>query len=337
MKPAIFAAAILAANEMQPLPEYREGAAGVFAANESSFDSAYYDEPLTNFLVGGWDKDPLMMLLDFYAPAVPVARQFHYKTYDHKDDFWRDEGDEDIRPMGGKFRETQDSKRGNVKETTDNKGFVVCLDKDELAGDPGKEQREVRKLQRRLFRNELRRALAVLVAAATEVTPTWDPTADPLADPDMYLREQLTTSENDVGLRPNRLGFGSLSWDYRMAVIRKLNNAGGYASGAMTPAELASFMMVETMVWGEARYRSAADTLGLYMGNKVLMFNASDGVTEEDPSNIKRFVSMTEGGTPMRVYRDDSHPKLVEITVEHYSSLKLTSSLGIRLATVSNS
>ena len=50
---------MLAANEA--FPEFRGDHTvngGLFAANESEFDSNFYDQQLTNYLVGGWDQEP---------------------------------------------------------------------------------------------------------------------------------------------------------------------------------------------------------------------------------------------------------------------------------------
>ena len=71
------------------------------------------------------------------------------------------------------------------------------------------------------------------------------------------------------------------------------------------------------------------------VSNLVLMFFAVSGAGVEDPSNIKRFTSMTDSGGPYRVYVQQVTSKLVDITVEHYELIKITSTLGIRQFTVS--
>ena len=67
----------------------------------------------------------------------------------------------------------------------------------------------------------------------------------------------------------------------------------------------------------------------------VLYFLANSGAGKDDPSNIKRFVSNTAGGGEYRVYRHEVSAKLVDVTVEHYSKISITSNLGIRQHTVS--
>jgi hypothetical protein len=65
------------------------------------------------------------------------------------------------------------------------------------------------------------------------------------------------------------------------------------------------------------------------------MFYALEGQDTEDPSNIKRFYSMTDSGGPWRVYVQQVTSKLVDITVEHYELIKVTSLLGINQFTIS--
>ena len=83
------------------------------------------------------------------------------------------------------------------------------------------------------------------------------------------------------------------------------------------------------------RFSDRGGPLAEIVNNLVLMFFASPGADIEDPSNIKRFVSPTESGGPYRVYVQQVTSKLVDITVEHYELIKITSTLGIRKFTVS--
>ena len=94
--------------------------------------------------------------------------------------------------------------------------------------------------------------------------------------------------------------------------------------------------MVSALSWGDAKYRESASQLARYLGDAVYMFNAGEGLTEEDPSNIKRFVASQEGGHDVAVYIDDSHPLLDVYYVAHHSLPKLTSPLGVRKANTSD-
>ena len=66
-----------------------------------------------------------------------------------------------------------------------------------------------------------------------------------------------------------------------------------------------------------------------------LSFFAEDGVGPDDPSHAKRFWTAVEGGGKYRVYEQQMSAKLIDLTVEHYSNVSLTSTLGLRKLTVS--
>ena len=89
------------------------------------------------------------------------------------------------------------------------------------------------------------------------------------------------------------------------------------------------------MLVSKERFSTAGAALSEIVSNLVQMFFAISGADVEDPSNIKRFVSMTDSGGPLRVYVQQVTSKLVDITVEHYELMKITSTLGIRQFTVS--
>ena len=84
-----------------------------------------------------------------------------------------------------------------------------------------------------------------------------------------------------------------------------------------------------------ARYSTSASAKSEALSNLVLMYNALDGATTEDPSNIKRFWSPCDNGQELMVHRWDIGPKKMAIAVEIYELLKLTSTLGIRKQTIS--
>jgi len=94
------------------------------------------------------------------------------------------------------------------------------------------------------------------------------------------------------------------------------------------------FLTVQAFVSRE-RFSAAGAGLAEVVGNLVFMFYALAGQDTEDPSNIKRFYSMTDSGGPWRVYVQQVTSKLVDITVEHYELIKVTSLLGINQFTIS--
>lgn len=318
------------------LPECRSGDAlpgQVYHAdaNAARFESSFHNEALTNFAVGGWDNDPLQELLEFVAPAVTVPERFNYKTATHGDFFQRLAGDEDIRPMGGDFKHLDTGRMDDVNEQLDEKGLVIAVDKREIEADPDALEKATERLIRILLRTDYRRAVALIVAASTDVARIYSSATDP----DEFVNDDLLTAEQTSGVRPSRLLYGSAAWALRRKAYRAQNNAGGYASAAMTPADLADYLQVDALAFRESLYRSSGSALSTVVGNLVLMFNASSGLGKDDPSNIKRFTALT-GGAALMVYQQEFARK-VEITVAHKSKIKITSTLGMRKHTVSAS
>lgn len=334
LKTNSIALTLLAMNQAEALPAFKGDLAdgGIFAMNEGEFASAHYDQQLTNYLVGGWDQDDVMGLLDFFCPVIRTSRSVDYKEYNIADEFLADDGDEDIRGMNADFATAQGEDRTNTNRKIPNKGFKVVVDRDRLLADPGYARRLIRKTLKRLLRNDLRRAIALLDAAAVSVNRIWDNAADP----DQNISDLLLLSEETSGLRPSRVAYGSKAWSLRQSSIRSQDNAGVNASAKWSPEELAAFLMVEALSWGEVRYRASAAALANYVGSNVYMFNAAEGLSEEDPSNIKRFVTAADGGLDYAVHVDETHPKLNVYYVEHYSLPALTSPLGIRKAVITD-
>ena len=138
------------------------------------------------------------------------------------------------------------------------------------------------------------------------------------------------------GIRPNRLLFGETAWMKRLLALRAQNLAGHGNSSTMTPAELAAWLGVDELRVSKARYSSSATAKTQVVANLVLMFFAESGQSPDEASNIKRFVSAVEGGGDLRVYEQQVSAKLVDITVEHYSNIVITSSgNSIRKLTIS--
>lgn len=300
-------------------------------ANTSRFVETFFDEPLTTYAVGYRDNSDLDASLEFYAPRTPSPRRFSYKTMANAEEFYTDTGDDsDVRAIGADFK-TVKYTGGEVEARTHNKGLTVRVDLDEVT--PGWEQRTTAKLLRRLKRNELRRAIALLSAGATNTAKTWDTTAG--KDPDQDVISDLITAGDSSGIAPNRIGYGLTAWSKRGLSHRAQSTAGGFASAAMTPEALAGILGVDSVYVSRERYQSSASAKTQIVANLVLMFNAMGGADLEDSSNIKRFVSPVEGGGDVRVYQQQVTSKLVDVTVEHNSLIAITSTLGIRKFTVS--
>jgi hypothetical protein len=331
---ALVAAALSADPADRILIDSGAGYAGgqVLFANDSRFAETFFSQPLTTYSVGWRDPNNLEDTLAFMAPEVPVSRRFEWKRAENAEEFLSETFD-DQRAIGADFKKVEYTGT-MVNDKTLNKGLTLIVDLDNVApGDPW-EQKAVAKLQRRLLRNEVRRAFAALSGAATNTAKTWGSSADPDSD----VRADLITATDATGIRPNRVLYGDTSFNLRLTAFRAQNNAGSNASAGMTPEQIAASLMVDRILVSKERYQSGAAAKTQITGNKVIMFYADDMADVEDPSNIKRFVtpfSGDQGGGRIRVYRQQLNAKLVAITVEHYSKIVVTYSSGIRQFTVS--
>ena len=302
----------------------------VLFANESRFVESFYSEPLTTYGVGWRDPSDILGTLNFIAPEVAAGRRFEFKRARNAEEFLSDS--DDLRAIGSDFKRVEYSGE-TVNEKTYNKGLTYIADTDTVVGS-GWQRQKTEKLIRRINRNELRRAFTLLSAAAVNTAKTWNSSADP----DSELEAELDLGADAAGLYPNRVLFGRAAWTKRRSAYRAQNNAGGYASAALTQEQLASYLEVEKILVSKERYQSAAAAKTQIASNKVIAFYGEDGVDEEDPTHVKRFVTnfdSEQGGGRLRVYVQQISAKLVAITVEYYSNVVVTSSLGIRQFTVS--
>lgn len=295
---------------------------------ESSFQQA-----LTDYAVG-YREAALDAELEFFAPSVPVAQRFEYSVADSAEEFLSDNTD-DERPPRSDFKEVEYTS-SKVEASTKNRGLQITLDLDQLRGRSNWEEFYTQKLLRRIKRNRLRRAIALLSAAATNTAKTWDTTAG--KDPDQDVITDLVTAADASGVKPNRVGYGDTAWSKRALAHRAQTSAGGFASATLTPEALASILGVEQVLHSNARYTSSSSAKTQTVGNLVLMFNAASGMDTEDASNIKCFVSdgpPEEGGGAFQVYSQRISAKRHVIAVGCYELLKITSTVGIRKFTVS--
>lgn len=298
----------------------------IITANENRFTAGNYSEALTAFTVGWKSPDNLGEMLDFIAPPIPVGRRFEFKTSENAQAFYSD-GD-DVRSIGAEFKRVRYD-GATVNEKTLNKGLTIRVDHDEIADDDWQE-RYVQMLLQRLLRNELRRAVAALEAIAQsggEVS--WTNNDNPDAD----IRSMLIAAGDESGVRPNRLLFGETAWDLRMSCLEKQNSAVAFKASALAQEELAAKFLLEGCKVMSARYQTSPNAKANIAGKKVYAFYGQDSISKDEPSNLKRFYTPTEEGSPFRVYCDET-AKYTDITVEHYSSIVATSSLGVRKLTI---
>lgn len=299
-------------------------------ANETRFNESFFQRPLTEFAVGWKDPGGLEATIEALAPAVQVPNRFEYAEFVNQEQFNSETDDE--RAIGSDFKAAEYSSKKTTAKTT-NRGLRIRVDLDNVAEQSDWELDYTQRLLQRCLRNELRRAATLVDAACTNTAKTWDTTAG--KDPDMDVQSQLTTAADLVGFRPQRIIYGETAWNRRWLSLRAQNNAGGYASAGLTEGGLASLLNVGMVHQSSDRYSSSPTARSQIIANKVYMIYGAAGANTDDPSTAKRFWAPCDGGQKFRVYRQEMGPKIVELTVEYYSLIKITSTLGAQKFTIS--
>ena len=321
-------------SRFEPVYSQQDGHERISEFNAALFTESFFSQPLTDYAVGFRDPSDLDAELEFFAPEVPVTERFSYAVWDNAEE-WLSETADDQRPIKGDFKEVEYTST-KVDAAVVNRGLQITLDMDQIRARSDFEEYYTQKLLRRLKRNELRRAIALLSTAATNTAKTWDTTA--LKDPDQDVITELIAAADVSGIKPNRVGFGDTAWAKRMLAHRAQTTSGGFGSASLTADQMAGLYGVETVLNSKSRYTSSASAKTQSLANLVLMFNATSGVDTEDASNIKRFVAngaAEEGGGKYQVYSQRISAKRWVIAVGYYSKLAITSTLGIRKFTVS--
>lgn len=297
----------------------------IYAANDSRFVSSHLSESLTTFVSGMVDKDPLEQLLNEIAPPVLSPRRGEFHRIESASAFVSET--DDVRAIGSAFKRVEFT--GETADySTKNKGLTTRLDKDGEAALPGAKERAVRRLVNRLFRNELRRALTVLRAGATKTTVVWDTDADPIMD----MMDAIDRGGDKRGVDSNRGLIGRGGWARQMRVYRGKDTPAAGAQAIMTPQQVADLLGLDRLTVASARYQESASAKAKLVGKYAIFYYAEDTAGMDDASNLKRFYTPTPGGM-YQVYEQDA-PKWIDITVEHYSNIIATSTLGIEELTI---
>lgn len=296
----------------------------ICAANEARFTSAHFSEPLTTFAVGWRDPEDLDAILQRLFPEVPVSRRFEFKKATNAEAFLSES--DDVRAIGAAFKRVEYAGE-SVTEKTLNKGLTVRVDHDDVSGDDWRELTVGRLLQR-LARNELRRGVALLDASATNANQVWSG-----GNPDADVRAMLVLGADACGIRPNVVAYGESAWDARLDVYESLNTPAAGRKAGMAQADLARYLMVDLVEIVKARYQSTAAAKAAVIPSIVYAYLALQGASKDDPSHVKRFISMTDSGR-YRVY-EQAYEKFTDISVELYSNIVATSTTGLRKLTVS--
>ncbi len=318
---------------LEPIYSQQDGHERISEFNPALFTESFFSQPLTDYAVGYRDPSDLDAELEFFAPEVPVSERFSYAQWDNPEE-WLSETD-DQRPIKGDFKDVEYTSF-KVDAACVNRGLQITLDMDQLRARSDFEEFYTQKLLRRLKRNEIRRAIALLQAAATNTAVTWNTAAG--KDPDQDVITELIAAADQSGIKPNRVGYSDTAWSRRMLAHRAQTTAGGFGSASLTPDQLAGLYGVEQVFNSKSRFTTGLTTKAQSLSNQVFMFNATAGQDTEDASNIKRFVAdgaTEEGGGRYQVYSARMSAKRWVIAVGFYSLLRITSTLGIRRLTVS--
>lgn len=345
MKSNILAASILAASvgniqtfndQSQLFDLYRPGTASsiahgsILAANDANFDQQYIAEPLNNYIVGAPDDEGLQAALDALFPSIPVGRAFTYRSHDTKEQYQTDSADDgDIREIGGDFGKLRTT-GSQTDGRTDNKGLTMVLDNDQGGEDTAVQQRAVMNLRNRLLRSDLRRGLVILDANDTNLAKTW---SSGTPDPDLDALVSNDLGGDARGVDGNVIVWGKSAWIKRMIGHRAGATAGAFASAGLNPTQAAALAGCERGIVLPFRYQSTSSAKAAVLADVVFIYHAKQGAMPDDPSNVKRFVTNTPSGV-MRVYVQPELKKTL-VTVEHYSRIVGTSTVGIRKLTIS--
>jgi hypothetical protein len=167
-------------------------------ANETRFNESYFSEPLTGYALG-WSSPPgLREALAFVAPDVLVPRKFQFAKATNAEAFLSEA--DDLRAIGGGFKIVEFTS-AKANDITYNKGLTVRVDLDNVDGMANWREIYTARLMERLIRNDLRRGLTLLSAAATNTAKTWGTTQDPDED----VRDAVNAYGDAVGINPTRL------------------------------------------------------------------------------------------------------------------------------------
>ena len=303
-------------------------------ANSELMSQTFFSEPMTDYAVGWRSEDGrLEELLEVVAPKVPTTDMFQYFVDNNPAAFAAVEDGSDERALEGEFKVITSH---GTKETgaTISKGLTTVIDRRRINADPLLINKKVAWLKRILMRADILRAVKALNAVASNTAVTWG--GNNGSQPDMDLANMVLSGGNAAGFDPNRIVMPANIWIQRNLAYGGKNTAASFAGYSMTPQALAEWLAIDRLYVSRERYGNGVATAKnpILGTNVALAFNAHDGATNEDPSNIKRFTSPDIGGQEWAVWVNDKSSHLVYVTVSHCSLIAITSSLGIRKLTV---
>ena len=299
-------------------------------ANSEAGNSADFSQELTDY-AAGYKVPNVEDALEFIAPSVAVqSKRFEYAKF----------GDgamvvdtDDARATFGTFKTVQDS--GDiVNAKLVSRGYTLVLDEDEFSANY--RERAVENLKRRLLRNELYRAAALLAKVATSTAKKWLATGEGKTTPDGDLQNLVASVADAGGVHANRILFGESAWAYRYAAMIASTAVGEGASARLTPEQLAGLLGIDEIKISKDRYvtqeadgKKFKNILG---ANQVFAFNGMKGASIDDISTFKRFYL----GEGFKVFVEQK-AGCEHITVSHKTLLAQTGAGAVKALTVSNS
>ncbi|QYM80282.1 hypothetical protein K0B96_06615 [Horticoccus luteus] len=302
----------------------------VALANETRFNVSHFSESLTQFSTGYRDPENLLAATDYIAPPVQVGRRFDWKNADQSKYFLTEIDDE--RPIGGGFKKVE---FGGAEQTskTKNRGLMTVIDADESGGVIDEEAITASLLQR-IFRNKYRRAITALLA----ITAGDGAIFAANTQPDEILKAALEAAQLETGVYPNRGLIGLSGWNLRSAAYAAQNTAGATAQLTKSLSQVAGDLFLDELRVDKSVYQQTKTAKGRIVPASFIGFHGRDGLTKDDPSNLKQFWTPVVGGGRYRVYRRVYGPadKFIEITIEHYENILGTSSIGATRKNITN-
>jgi hypothetical protein len=315
---------VYAANEEMVQDALRSGRVYA-AANDQNIEGFALSQPLTQFVTGAPDRENLQSILDALFPPVPTGMRFSYLQHDESASFIADSIGDIIRPVGGDFPVVK-ANGTEAEGRVYNKGLTRYVDRDQGGLLPAVQESVVANLRNRILRSELVYGLGLIDAAATAESSTNWGAAD--ANPDGDVRASMITAGDTRGVDSNIIVFGQGAWTKRAQAYEEAERTNGGVKADYTPERLAQVLGVDRVINVTTRKRSSASATTNVIGSTVYNYFAQPGATTDDPSNVKRFVHMTEAGA-MQVFIEVQQVR-VKITVMMYSNIIVTSTLGIR-------
>jgi len=318
MKSKILASALAAESIVAvDLGDFRNPHGLICAANESRFTSGHYSEPLTALTIGWKDPENLDQVIARLFPEVMVSRRFEFKKANNAEAFLSET--DDIRAIGQKAFKSVEYSGTSTSSRTINKGLTVSIDHDQSDDIEGDVALAVGRLQQRLLRNELRRGFTLL---DTLDHAGGNKEFDVDTNPDGFIRAMAKLSADTSGIYPNVFAIGEGAWHRRLDAYEGAQRVNSQARANYTPQQLAAYLMADVVEVVKARYQTTATAKGNLTGatDRIYCYLATQGMSKDDPSAVKRFVSSSRGGGRWGVYRSE-HEKCTDVSVEHYSNI----------------